>query len=164
MPLRPIPQYRHVILPKELARLVPRDALLSEDEWRALGIQQTPGWCHYLAHRPEVRATACLRALAPGHACDRRLLPSARRPALPSCLRLAAGSLQQLSSPLSPALTAHPAAHPALPHTLSPQPHILLFRRPRGWSNPAVQAALAARPVPSWASAAHPQVLAGQFQ
>ncbi|NWH67401.1 CKS1 protein, partial [Geococcyx californianus] len=44
---------RHVVLPKELARLVPRTHLLSESEWRNLGVQQSQGWVHYMVHEPE---------------------------------------------------------------------------------------------------------------
>ena len=43
---------RHVILPKELAELVPRTHLMTESEWRNLGVQQSPGWIHYLIHAP----------------------------------------------------------------------------------------------------------------
>jgi cyclin-dependent kinase regulatory subunit CKS1 len=46
-------EYRHVILPKDLAKMLPPNKLLSEDEWRALGIQQSYGWIHYLIHSPE---------------------------------------------------------------------------------------------------------------
>ncbi|KAH9386263.1 cyclin-dependent kinase regulatory subunit CKS1 [Nematocida major] len=45
--------YRHVILPKELSLHVPRDRLLEEHEWRALGIMQSRGWQHYMKHGPE---------------------------------------------------------------------------------------------------------------
>ena len=43
---------RHVILPKNLAELVPRTHLMTESEWRNLGVQQSPGWMHYLIHEP----------------------------------------------------------------------------------------------------------------
>lgn len=43
---------RHVILPKELAEKVPRTHLMTESEWRNLGVQQSPGWTHYLIHEP----------------------------------------------------------------------------------------------------------------
>lgn len=46
-------EYRHVILPKEISRRDPKDHLLSEDEWRALGIQMSVGWIHYHRHKPE---------------------------------------------------------------------------------------------------------------
>ncbi|KXS14573.1 CKS-domain-containing protein [Gonapodya prolifera JEL478] len=49
-------EYRHVILPKRLCQYIPdrfRNRLLNESEWRALGIQQSPGWEHYLLHGPE---------------------------------------------------------------------------------------------------------------
>jgi cyclin-dependent kinase regulatory subunit CKS1 len=46
-------EYRHVILPKEVAKLIPKDVLLTEMEWRTLGVQQSLGWEHYMTHRPE---------------------------------------------------------------------------------------------------------------
>ncbi|KAI5185480.1 cyclin-dependent kinase regulatory subunit CKS1 [Nematocida homosporus] len=45
--------YRHVILPAELSKHVPRDRLLEEHEWRALGIMQSSGWQHYMVFKPE---------------------------------------------------------------------------------------------------------------
>ena len=51
---------RHVILPKPLLKMVPRAyfsdttpgvlRLLTEDEWRNIGITQSPGWVHYEVH------------------------------------------------------------------------------------------------------------------
>uniref|UniRef100_T1IFE5 Cyclin-dependent kinases regulatory subunit n=3 Tax=Rhodnius TaxID=13248 RepID=T1IFE5_RHOPR len=46
-------EYRHVVLPKEMAKLIPKNKLLTEAEWRALGVQQSPGWMHYMSHAPE---------------------------------------------------------------------------------------------------------------
>ena len=46
-------EYRHVILPKELAKNLPKARLLSETEWRGIGVQQSRGWQHYAIHRPE---------------------------------------------------------------------------------------------------------------
>nr|AAK91295.2 CDC28 protein kinase 1-like protein [Branchiostoma belcheri] len=46
-------EYRHVMLPKELAKLVPKSHLMSESEWRGIGVQQSQGWCHYMKHEPE---------------------------------------------------------------------------------------------------------------
>jgi cyclin-dependent kinase regulatory subunit CKS1 len=46
-------EYRHVILPKDLAKNVPKQRLLSENEWRGIGVQQSRGWEHYACHRPE---------------------------------------------------------------------------------------------------------------
>ncbi|KAF1333406.1 Cyclin-dependent kinase regulatory subunit 1, partial [Globisporangium splendens] len=43
-------EYRHVILPKEMQRSLP-DRLLSETEWRQLGVQQSRGWVHYAIHK-----------------------------------------------------------------------------------------------------------------
>jgi|EP00670_Eutreptiella_braarudii_P003197 cyclin-dependent kinase regulatory subunit CKS1 len=46
-------EYRHVILPKEISKLLPKHRLMSEREWRSIGVQQSLGWEHYLIHRPE---------------------------------------------------------------------------------------------------------------
>ena len=46
-------EYRHVILPKSIAANVPRNKLLSEDEWRGIGVTMSPGWIHYAHHAPE---------------------------------------------------------------------------------------------------------------
>jgi cyclin-dependent kinase regulatory subunit CKS1 len=43
---------RHVILPKELSEEVPRTFLMTESEWRNLGVQQSPGWIHFMIHNP----------------------------------------------------------------------------------------------------------------
>jgi cyclin-dependent kinase regulatory subunit CKS1 len=34
-------EYRHVMLPKDLAKLVPKNHLMTEAEWRKLGVQQS---------------------------------------------------------------------------------------------------------------------------
>lgn len=47
-----LPHHRHVILPKSIAKRVPKDRLLSETEWRNIGVQQSRGWIHYMHHRP----------------------------------------------------------------------------------------------------------------
>ncbi len=46
-------EYRHVLLPKNIYKTLPKARLLSESEWRALGVQQSRGWVHYEIHRPE---------------------------------------------------------------------------------------------------------------
>ena len=53
-------QYRHVILPKPLLRMLPKSyfnqddsgtlRLLSEQEWRGMGVTQSLGWVHYEVH------------------------------------------------------------------------------------------------------------------
>jgi Cyclin-dependent kinase regulatory subunit len=40
-----------VILPKELAKTLPKSRLLTENEWRGIGVQQSRGWQHYALHR-----------------------------------------------------------------------------------------------------------------
>lgn len=42
-----------MILPKELAKMLPKGKLLSDAEWRAYGVQQSRGWEHYAVHKPE---------------------------------------------------------------------------------------------------------------
>lgn len=44
--------YRHVILPKAYQKILPK-RLMSESEWRSLGVQQSLGWEHYMIHAPE---------------------------------------------------------------------------------------------------------------
>jgi len=46
-------EYRHVVLPKEIAKNVPKHKLMTETEWRGLGVQQSQGWVHYMQHDPE---------------------------------------------------------------------------------------------------------------
>ncbi|XP_065207571.1 cyclin-dependent kinases regulatory subunit 1-like [Planococcus citri] len=46
-------EYRHVILPSDISKFVPRTFLMTESEWRNLGVQQSPGWIHYMIHGPE---------------------------------------------------------------------------------------------------------------
>jgi cyclin-dependent kinase regulatory subunit CKS1 len=46
-------EYRHVLLPKNIFKTIPKGRLLSESEWRGLGVQQSRGWVHYEIHRPE---------------------------------------------------------------------------------------------------------------
>lgn len=45
---------RHVMLPKEIAKRVPKTHLMSETEWRNLGVQQSQGWVHYMIHQPGI--------------------------------------------------------------------------------------------------------------
>ncbi|KDE03981.1 cyclin-dependent kinase regulatory subunit [Microbotryum lychnidis-dioicae p1A1 Lamole] len=55
-------EYRHVILPKGLLKLIPANyfqpdgqvlRLLTDSEWRGIGIQQSLGWSHFECHAPE---------------------------------------------------------------------------------------------------------------
>ncbi|EMD38221.1 hypothetical protein CERSUDRAFT_113376 [Gelatoporia subvermispora B] len=56
-------EYRHVILPKPLFKMIPKQffspdnsgvlRLLTEEEWRGIGITQSLGWEHYEVHAPE---------------------------------------------------------------------------------------------------------------
>ncbi|XP_077389985.1 cyclin-dependent kinases regulatory subunit 2 [Festucalex cinctus] len=57
-------EYRHVTLPKPLSKLVPASHLMSEEEWRGLGVQQSHGWIHYMIHKPEPHILLFRRPLA----------------------------------------------------------------------------------------------------
>lgn len=46
-------EYRHVIMPREMGPDLKKSGLLSEDQWRDLGITQSKGWIHYDTHLPE---------------------------------------------------------------------------------------------------------------
>ena len=46
-------EYRHVLLPKEAYKKMPKGKLLLETEWRQLGVQQSRGWEHYEMYNPE---------------------------------------------------------------------------------------------------------------
>jgi len=59
-------EYRHVMLPKEIAKMVPKNHLMSESEWRAIGVQQSQGWIHYMMHEPEPHILLFRRPLPGG--------------------------------------------------------------------------------------------------
>ena len=44
--------FRHVIIPRKYVKQLPQNHLMTETEWRNLGIQQSQGWVHYLIHTP----------------------------------------------------------------------------------------------------------------
>ncbi|KAI8350625.1 regulatory subunit of cyclin-dependent kinase, partial [Choanephora cucurbitarum] len=47
-------EYKHVVLPKNLAKWLPKPSrLLEPDEWIELGVYQTSGWEHYMIYAPE---------------------------------------------------------------------------------------------------------------
>ena len=93
----------HVILPKHIAKSAPKGRLLTDTEWRGVGVQQSRGWVHYSIHRCPPPAHL-LRSTAPlSHAPPFRM--------------------RHLVAPSEPA--------PA-PAAARPEPHILLFRRPNG--------------------------------
>uniref|UniRef100_A0A914WZK2 Cyclin-dependent kinases regulatory subunit n=1 Tax=Plectus sambesii TaxID=2011161 RepID=A0A914WZK2_9BILA len=46
-------EFRHVIIPKEFVKHISKTHLMTETEWRNLGIAQSPGWVHYMIHQPE---------------------------------------------------------------------------------------------------------------
>ena len=46
-------EYKNVMLTENIYKTLSRHKLLSEDEWRELGIKQSRGWEHYMIYRPE---------------------------------------------------------------------------------------------------------------
>ena len=56
-------EYRFVYLPKAIYKTIPREKLLSEDEWRSIGIIMSKGWKHYHIHSPEPYILYFRRAL-----------------------------------------------------------------------------------------------------
>ena len=114
-------EYRHVILPKPLAKSIPQQKLLSESGWRGIGVQQ-------------VRACACFVVALAAARRERTTAVAAF-----SMHRLTPATLS-LSPYLSPSLA--PPSLVAVDTTQSrgwvhyaihrPEPHILLFRRPLG--------------------------------
>lgn len=56
-------EFRHVIIPRKYVNLISKTHLMSEAEWRSIGIQQSPGWVHYLLHGPEPHVICFRRPL-----------------------------------------------------------------------------------------------------
>ena len=54
--------YRLVILHPEIVQLLPR-RLMTEKEWRSIGVQQSPGWEHYMVHDPDPKVLFFRRKL-----------------------------------------------------------------------------------------------------
>ncbi|KAL0241557.1 hypothetical protein GEMRC1_006792 [Eukaryota sp. GEM-RC1] len=46
-------EYRNVVLTKDAANRVPKDRVMTEAEWRRLGVRQSRGWEHFAIHKPE---------------------------------------------------------------------------------------------------------------
>ncbi|KAJ1530532.1 hypothetical protein ONE63_005421 [Megalurothrips usitatus] len=46
-------EYRHVVLPKDMLSKISTSHLMTEEEWRRIGVQQSRGWIHYMIHNPE---------------------------------------------------------------------------------------------------------------
>lgn len=65
---------RHVMLPKDIAKHVPKGKLMTETEWRSLGVQQSQGWIHYMFHAPEPHILLFRRPITDQDAAKRALL------------------------------------------------------------------------------------------
>lgn len=71
--------FRHVILPREAAKRLPHPArLLSESEWRSMGVQQSRGWVHYEIHKPEPHILLFRRPVGTDPLTGKVLQPSAQ--------------------------------------------------------------------------------------
>lgn len=46
-------EYRHVVLPKNLARWLPQNQLLKQEQWIEIGVHQSSAWEHYMIYKPE---------------------------------------------------------------------------------------------------------------
>jgi len=44
-------EYRYVVLPRECAAEIKKKTILTEEEWRGMGITQSRGWVHYGYHK-----------------------------------------------------------------------------------------------------------------
>uniref|UniRef100_A0A5F9CY18 Cyclin-dependent kinases regulatory subunit n=1 Tax=Oryctolagus cuniculus TaxID=9986 RepID=A0A5F9CY18_RABIT len=49
----------------KLSKQVPKTHLMSEEEWRRLGVQQSLGWVHYMIHEPEATEMKCAGDVGP---------------------------------------------------------------------------------------------------
>ena len=65
---------RHVMLPKDLAKMVPKGKLMCESEWRGLGVQQSQGWVHYMVHGPEPHILLFRRPITDREAAKKAML------------------------------------------------------------------------------------------
>ncbi|XP_009817920.2 cyclin-dependent kinases regulatory subunit 2 [Gavia stellata] len=54
---------RHVMLPRELSKQVSKSHLMSEKEWKRLGVRRSLGWVHYMIHEPELHILLFRRPL-----------------------------------------------------------------------------------------------------
>ena len=124
---------RHVILPKHVSKNAPKGRLLSESEWRGLGVQQSRGWVHYAIHRCAHRPTREPICQMPRRCCPRTPAASPRRAVPPTCLRAPCDTHTRLyrAQQLDPHLSLSCVVC-ARVLTRRPEPHILLFRRPQG--------------------------------
>jgi len=76
-------EYRHVILPKQLLKLIPSQLfepndsgllrILADEEWRAIGIVQSYGWEHYEVHAPEPHVLLFRRLKEPAEKANGRM-------------------------------------------------------------------------------------------
>ncbi|XP_026279215.1 cyclin-dependent kinases regulatory subunit 2 [Frankliniella occidentalis] len=59
-------EYRHVVLPKDMLSKISTSHLMTEEEWRRIGVQQSRGWIHYMIHNPEPHVLLFKRPLPKG--------------------------------------------------------------------------------------------------
>ncbi|MEN2496050.1 MAG: Cks1bp, variant 2 [Marteilia pararefringens] len=44
---------KHVVLSSDISKRLPRNNLMTETEWRNIGVQQSIGWKNYMKYSPE---------------------------------------------------------------------------------------------------------------
>ena len=66
-------EYKNIALPRDLFERKPK-GLLSEDQWRQLGIKQTQGWEHWACFRPEPHVLMFRRPL--GYDKETNIIPN----------------------------------------------------------------------------------------
>lgn len=75
----------HVIIPRGAAKLIPPNRLLTETEWRNIGVQQSRGWVHFMIHKPGMLSVdVCSNILEPHVLIFRRKLEPAAVAAAPA--------------------------------------------------------------------------------
>lgn len=116
--------------------MLPKGRLLSEAEWRGLGVQQSRGWVRgwgaahtplrRVSNAPRRHCAPCTGAWASWQQQHGSLFKEHHAPQC-ACLLLASCTEQHLDAqgPLAP-----PQVHYAIHR---PEPHIMLFRRPKGY-------------------------------
>lgn len=139
----PVLHRSHVILPKHVSKNAPKGRLLSESEWRGLGVQQSRGWVHYAIHR-YARPRTCRHS----HDANRRLGSLPCKPCLGQlCVsrsrcggsHLASIACSLLFAALAFSSSQPGAAHPALPpaagHGPDHRPRARQAHRPVHWQD-----------------------------
>ena len=125
-------EYRHVIIPKAMLNCgVPDHRFLSEEEWHAIGVTQSPGWVQFISHAPEPHVIIFRRQLSDERLAKKRgeavTLEAKRARALElvRARRAAASSLRRHDEACGPAVPAFAGKAPAPGVPEHPQPQLM---------------------------------------